>query len=72
MAVYRNNVGIVRSLLDVEHLDVNASDHEGITPLLLAASEGYAELVRVLLQSGVIDVNARMYNGWTALTRAVY
>jgi ankyrin repeat protein len=70
-AVYQNNVGIVRCLLEIKQLDVNVSAYEGMTPLIDAASEGRVEIVQALLQHEQTDVNARMSEGWTALTKAM-
>lgn len=46
--------------------NLEASDLEGNTPLILAAMEGHLEVVEVLLNAGA-DLNQRTRSGWTAL-----
>jgi ankyrin repeat protein len=55
--------------LIANHATFNARDAEGQTPLLCAAAEGHADVVRRLLDAGAnIDASA---DGWTALHYAV-
>ena len=48
---------------------VDASDHNGRTPLIEAAFGGHQEMVALLLHRGAA-VNARDADGWTALMEA--
>ena len=65
----------VRFLLDLG-ADVNASDKEGWTPLLLAVERGHSSVARILLDRGA-NVNAKcdcsgwLDGGWTALMIAI-
>ena len=49
--------------------DPNAKNHDGSTPLILAAWAGHMETVQYLIQRGA-NVNAKTESGHTALTRA--
>ena len=60
-----NLPGVVEMLLTLG-ADVNERDEFQRTPLILAASRGYAKTVRVLLAHGA-DVNAQDEQGSTAL-----
>ena len=61
----KGDIGTVKALI-VAGADVNASDHEGATPLMAAAFAGHAEVVRSLLHKGA-NVNAVDKDGHTAL-----
>jgi uncharacterized protein len=50
--------------------DVNATDHEGLTPLHAAAQRDSVDVVRILLAAGA-DVNAASNDGTTPLYNAV-
>jgi ankyrin repeat protein len=65
----------VRFLLDIG-VDVNASNKEGWTALLLAAEKGYSSVARVLLDRGAnieakCDCPSWDGGGWTALMIAI-
>ncbi|KAJ2972165.1 hypothetical protein NQ176_g7311 [Zarea fungicola] len=59
------------------NLDVNYTDHNGVTPLLIAVSLGFSFIADFLLQCPGIDVNCRgpsdstNFNGGSPLTLAV-
>lgn len=61
----RDVAGVVRMLL-ASGADVNVRGPNGMTPLLWAVRNGYAEAACVLLEAGA-DVNARDEGGRTAL-----
>jgi ankyrin repeat protein len=47
-------------------VDVNLPQNEGCTPLYMAASKGFVEIVRLLLQRDEIDIHVE-YEGWTVM-----
>ena len=49
--------------------DVNTTDDDGVTALMIAAQNGHEVIVSALLSGGA-DVNAQFTNGVTALTLA--
>jgi len=49
--------------------DIDDSDADGYTPLMIASSLGKAQFVQFLIDNGA-DVNRRSYNGETAMHRA--
>ena len=56
-------------LLLANKADVNASNHNGATPLYVAAQNGHTEVVKLLLANKA-DVNARHTDGRTPLWMA--
>ena len=50
-AVYNRHIGFVRKLLTLG-VDVDAQDQEGWSALSIAISEGYGEIVKILLSNG--------------------
>jgi ankyrin repeat protein len=53
-------------------VDVNQRDEHGLTALLLAAINGYEDIVKLLLADKKIDVNLANKQGYTPLMRAAY
>jgi ankyrin repeat protein len=47
--------------------DITSKNNEGIDPLIAAASEGHDDCVKLLLETGKVDVNAVDKDGTTAL-----
>ena len=50
---------------------MNASNHAGCTPLILASHAGHMNVIRELLKHPMVDLNAEDYKGTTALTVAI-
>lgn len=68
-AAYEGDVELLK-LLIAAGADVNTSEDGTLTPLIIAASEGYAACVEQLLESDAIDVNFADDCGKTALHHA--
>merc|ERR1719319_1241661 len=76
-----SRVGIVKRLLAMPGLEVNARDAFGITPLMWAVRNSLTskgkdngkgkEVVRVMVEVEGIDLDARDNKGWTSLMNAV-
>ena len=69
-AVQAGDLDNMRTLLQ-SGAEINASDDEGTTVLMLAAGNGHLELVAALIEAGA-EINAVDSRGWTALMRAIY
>ncbi len=65
LAAASNYLGALQALLDRRPQDVDAKTNIGITPLMMAATEGHAEAVRLLLQFGA-DCTLQDDEGLTA------
>lgn len=61
-----NATNLVRALLEVEGINVDKGSIAKLTPLQLAAMEGYKEIAEILIRKGA-DVKAKDDNGWTPL-----
>ncbi len=71
MACEQNNVELVRSLLDSPcQLPMNAADPRERTPLMIAASGGFTQIVKLLLSRKGADVNRSDLDGVTPLNAA--
>jgi len=70
LAAASNYLGALQALLDRRPQDVDAKTNIGITPLMMAATEGHAEAVRLLLKLGA-DLTLKDQDGMTARDVAV-
>ena len=70
LAARYGHTEVVRELLKVPGIDVNAIDKNGVTALIGAAEQGHSETVSQLLKVPGIDVNAKTETGRTALILA--
>jgi ankyrin repeat protein len=70
LAAASNYLGALEALLDRRPEDVDAKTNIGITPLMMAATEGHAEAVRLLLKYGA-DRTLKDDEGLTAKDVAI-
>lgn len=68
-AAYEGNAALLKLLIQAG-ADVNTCRDSTLTPLIIAASEGYATCVELLLESDDIDINFADEDGKTALHHA--
>jgi uncharacterized protein len=69
LAIHRDHRVLFQEVL-ARGADVNAATTDGLTPLMVAASDGRHEMTRFLLEQGA-DVTRKDTSGRTALTHAV-
>lgn len=65
-AVDRNRIEVVKLLLEIQPVDVNAANDQGITALHFAAEKGYLSIAQLLVKSGA-DPNKKDVNGRTPM-----
>lgn len=71
-AAAHGHTAIVGQLLERENIRTGCSDISGgLTPLAIAACNGLAEVVRVLLQAEQDDINTPDRHGWTPIFHAI-
>jgi hypothetical protein len=68
--IQRPSVEAAKLIIESGKADVNAKDRSGRTPLIVSASNGYKEIVELLLANKA-DVKGKDGNDWTALHGAV-
>ncbi len=70
--IIANNIEKVNFLLEIKdqiNLDINYKNHNGSTALSIALSNGYTEIVKLLLEKGV-NTNIKDKRGYTPLLLA--
>jgi len=70
VSIDKDNIELVRFLIK-NGADVNKKDTKNSTPLMVASSEGVANIVNILLEAGA-DINAQDDRGFTALMYAAF
>ncbi|GAA5810534.1 hypothetical protein MFLAVUS_003957 [Mucor flavus] len=71
-AIRSNFLQGVKVLIEQGHVDLNLAEKiNGWTPLMIAAMEGFAEIVETLLEAKA-DKDKVDFNGWTASEHAVF
>jgi len=71
LAAMRQNIEMVRHLLAVPGIDVNACDSDNATALHIAARGGFVDVTELLIQHGV-DVNIGMSSGQSSNQTALH
>jgi len=66
------NLMLLKGLLAIPGINVNAKDNNGDTALMMASNEGNTEIAKLLLSKPGINVNAKGNYGDTALMMASY
>lgn len=66
LAIRERHIDVVNSLLHFSEVDINATDKDGNTPLLLAAFLGHTDVAEILIKNNA-NVNASNEGGLTAL-----
>jgi len=70
-AAYQGQLEIVKKLLaTTDPKDVVKANNEGINPLIASASEGHKEILKLILESKLIDINVKDKDGTNALMAA--
>ncbi|MCX5643894.1 MAG: ankyrin repeat domain-containing protein [Phycisphaerae bacterium] len=69
-AIQRPSAEAAKLIIESGKADVNGKDRSGRTPLIVSASNGYKEIVELLLAHEA-DVKAKDNNDWTCLHSAV-
>lgn len=67
----RKNMKAIVTLILKHDVPVNAQDLKGNTPLHLAASKGYNDVVQLLVENDQIQLNMSNNEGFTPLHLAV-
>ena len=70
VAAYAGHTKVVEMLLSDERVNVNQSDNNGNTALMLAAYYGHAKVVEHLLKDQRVEVNENDNSGYSALSIA--
>ena len=70
-ALFRGHHAGVKALV-ATGVDVNAADHHGSSPLLVAASRGDIQSIKLLLATPHVDLNVARNDGWNALMLAAF
>ena len=68
-AATAGHIEAVKFLLQLETVNIDHTNEEGKTALMLACERGHEDIVHSLLSAGA-NVNLQDNNGWTALMRA--
>lgn len=66
MACARVPLSVVQYLLETGNANVEATNNDGWTPLMVACQKGRLEVVRYLLKTGNANVDATATNGATS------
>ncbi|XP_026148512.1 ankyrin repeat and SAM domain-containing protein 6 [Mastacembelus armatus] len=71
-ALKLGNSQLVKEILEEEPSQVNSSNQEGATPLMMAAVSGQLEVVQLMVEKNADIDKQDGVHGWTALMQATY
>lgn len=63
---------MVKDILEEDPAQVNSSNQEGATPLMMAAVSGQLEVVQLMVETNADVDKQDGVHGWTALMQATY
>ena len=66
------NSQLVKEILEEDPAQVNASNQEGASPLMMAAVSGQLEVVQLMVDKNADIDKQDGVHGWTALMQATY
>lgn len=74
MCAYVNpgNSQLVKEILEEDPTQVNSSNQEGASPLMMAAVSGQLEVVQLMVEKNADIDKQDGVHGWTALMQATY
>jgi len=67
VAAEKNNIDVVKLLLQQNNIDINITDNIGRSPLYIAAANNSIDVVKLLLQQNNIDINITTNKGLSPL-----
>lgn len=66
------NSQLVKEILEEDPTQVNSSNQEGASPLMMAAVSGQLEVVQLMVEKNADIDKQDGVHGWTALMQATY
>lgn len=69
---YPGNSQLVKEILEEDPAQVNLSNQEGASPLMMAAVSGQLEVVQLMVEKNADIDKQDGVHGWTALMQATY
>lgn len=70
--VESGNLQLVKEILEEDPSQVNASNQEGASPLMMAAVSGQLQVVQLMVEKNADVDKQDGVHGWTALMQATY
>lgn len=72
VCVDSGNSQLVKEILEEDPTQVNSSNQEGASPLMIAAVSGQLEVVQLMVEKNADIDKQDGVHGWTALMQATY
>lgn len=72
VCVDSGNSQLVKEILEEDPTQVNSSNQEGASPLMMAAVSGQLEVVQLMVEKNADIDKQDGVHGWTALMQATY